>query len=758
MVQLHLLLALPVVVGSPCSPAGLYFVNRDMVGRTDPITLNSTATISSVCPAGAVAGFVANTLKFWKNATVCQYSNGSLWKDDRQTAVVGPGCHAIEWADPPGAAGRFLWCSATATKAECVPLLPPPPPPAPGPTPAPPGPKPPVPPPPPKPPPPPFGPMYDPVPETAVSFSSSDESLANMVAHAATKAALNIKPWAGYNFSVMVEGAQFNGAWLETQPMAGAMYATRDVRVAVDNQLIFFRSQAADGFIPGEVGRRRLGTEVGGNIQGLFFASPAVDVAWYLEQAGPTNQSAAYMDELAKVLQGYDSWLWADRNTSAMCQPHSFGCVGGAGHAPKLGYGRGGTNATACCRGEVAGTPDRGLLWSYGIGDSGEDSSTRFCKVINHTEYSPCVVSYAFPIQSADVTSYSYDCRAALARLARMRGNAAEAASWEAKAAAVAANLKAQLWDEERSMMFARDAADEVIDVMVHDPIRVMWMGAFEQTMADRFIGTHIMNTSEFWTPMPLPSISVSDPRYAALTPNANAWSGRPMGLTLQRAIRAFERYCHHAESVLVGEKLTEAILGFDGCASNASHCHFTLEIDPMTRTPMHAPWSPADGYGPMIMAFLEYTALRIGVVPRPADASMGPLRHEATLLWSAVPNATVTTLASSNYSQVIGVDTFSLVVDGATMKGLKNGGTLFSCGVGVRVVTTYAGVVSGLVGISKAPVTVQLTSSAHGSALVSLTVKPNEEWSLSASAGPHSTQQPTTKLVRAAPFVAPFK
>jgi hypothetical protein len=600
--------------------------------------------------------------------------------------------------------------------------------------------------------------MYDPVPETAVSFVSSFESLANMVAHAAAMASLNIKPWGGYNFSVMVEGAQFHGAWLETQPMAGAMYATRNVRVAVDNQLIFFRAQDADGFIPGQVGRRRLEVEAGGNIQGLFFASPAVDVAWYIQQAGPTNQSVAYMAELTKVLEGYDSWLWSDRNTSAICQPHSFGCVGGAGHAPKLGYGRGGTNATACCRGDVAATPKRGLLWSYGIGDSGEDSSTRFCKVINHTEYSPCVVSYAFPIQSADVTSYSYDCRAALARLARIRGDAQEAALWEAKAAAVAANLKTQLWDENRSMMFARDAADEVIDVMVHDPIRVMWMGAFDQGMADSFIGTHIMNTSEFWTPMPLPSISVSDPRYTALSPNANAWSGRPMGLTLQRAIRAFERYSHHAESVMVGEKLTEAILGFDGCATNASHCHFTLEIDPITRTPMHAPWSPPDGYGPMLMAFLEYTALRIGVVPRPPDASMGPLRKEASLLWSAVPNTTAPTSFTSNYSQVIGADTFSLVVDGGTMKGFKNGEELFSCGVGVRIVTSHSGTVIGLVGIAQAPVKVQLTSLAHGSALVSLTVKPNDEWSLSASAGTQVIPQVTTKLVRSAPFVAPFE
>ena len=150
--------------------------------------------------------------------------------------------------------------------------------------------------------------------------------------------------------------------------------------------------------------------------------------------------------------------------------------------------------------------------------------------------------------------------------------------------------------------------SDEVITTLAHDPIRVMWQGAFDQAMAYLFITTHIMNKSEFWTPgMPLPSIAISDPRYKVLTPNANTWSGRPMGLTIQRAIRAFERYGHHVESVLVGEALTRAILAFDGCATNASHCHFTLELDPLTGVPLHAPWSPADGYGPTIIAFLEY-------------------------------------------------------------------------------------------------------------------------------------------------------
>ena len=165
---------------------------------------------------------------------------------------------------------------------------------------------------------------------------------------------------------------------------------------------------------------------------------------------------------------------------------------------------------------------------------------------------------------------------------------------------------------------------------------------------------------------------------------------------------------------------MSDAILGFDGCAANASLCHFTLEIDPFTSTPMWAPWSPADGYGPMIMALLEHTALRVGVVPRPLDPSMGPLRAEnGTLLWTALLNSTEAAAAgSSNYTQVLGESTYTLLIDGGSkkqMEGWLNGAKVFTCSVGVRVVTALDGRVIGLVGVAQMAVEVTLTAGTGG-------------------------------------------
>ena len=61
---------------------------------------------------------------------------------------------------------------------------------------------------------------------------------------------LNIKPFLNLSsrapyggFPVVEEGAQFHAAWLETQGMGGAMWAPRDVRVALNSSDT--KSQAA---------------------------------------------------------------------------------------------------------------------------------------------------------------------------------------------------------------------------------------------------------------------------------------------------------------------------------------------------------------------------------------------------------------------------------------------------------------------------------------------------------------------------------
>jgi len=162
--------------------------------------------------------------------------------------------------------------------------------------------------------------------------------------------------------------------------------------------------------------------------------------------------------------------------------------------------------------------------------------------------------------------------------------------------------------------MFDRYADNSWVTSLQHNNLRAMWLGLFDQGMADAFVRVNLMNRSRFFTKMPLPSISVSDDHFE--DDSGNNWSGAPEGLTLQRAIRALESYGHHAESVLIGLALTEAcksdrliaslsgpscdlanpdsiaVLRSPGCAANGSRCAFPQQVSPSTGVP-----EPGDGY-----------------------------------------------------------------------------------------------------------------------------------------------------------------
>ena len=189
-----------------------------------------------------------------------------------------------------------------------------------------------------------------------------------------------------------------------------------------------------------------------------------------------------------------------------------------------------------------------------------------------------------------DMAGYSVDMRRTIARISGMQGDAAEESKWLALANKVAAAAKAALWRPELSAMFDKYEDDSWVTSLQHNNLRAMWLGLFDQGMADAFVRVNLMNRSRFFTKMPLPSISVSDDHFE--DDSGNNWSGAPEGLTLQRAIRALESYGHHAESVLIGLALTEALLRSPGCATNSSRCAFPQQVSPSTGVP-----EPGDGY-----------------------------------------------------------------------------------------------------------------------------------------------------------------
>ena len=225
-------------------------------------------------------------------------------------------------------------------------------------------------------------PGYGPLPPTSVRFTTSDAPTAALFAHAETCEASNTLELAP-GFEVLVEGGGYKAVWLETQPMGGATYGVRNLTLALNNQLVFMRTQREDGRLPGMVTRAKgakgaqpsasgivhptysyPGNANRSMLHGFYMAPPAVDAAWLMnrsladESPTPTSSSysslspkavasrtstKAYLVELASVLVKFERWLWAARNST------------------------------------------HGVLWLPGTADTGEDGSDK-CVMDNEME------------------------------------------------------------------------------------------------------------------------------------------------------------------------------------------------------------------------------------------------------------------------------------------------------------------------------------------------------------------------------------
>jgi hypothetical protein len=219
-----------------------------------------------------------------------------------------------------------------------------------------------------------------------------------------------------------------------------------------------------------------------------------------------------------------------------------------------------------------------------------------------------------------------------------------------------------------------------VLPALIHNNLRCLYFGSFDQQMADDFVKHHLMNKKEFWTPMPLPSIAANDALFRNIA--GNNWSGQPQGLTYQRAIGALENYGHFAELTLVGKKLLE---------STKASLRFTQQFDPFTGKPNNS----SDGYGPTMLSVLEYISRLHGV-------------HFSRdkIFWSAV---SANRADSAVYEQQIGDAQFRLQSGAGKMTGFINGKEVFTGSIGVRVVTDTKGKLLEVIGIDEVPHAVTL-------------------------------------------------
>lgn len=453
--------------------------------------------------------------------------------------------------------------------------------------------------------------------QTSVSFWTEDAVWQRVYDAAERYELQNVKDFNGK--PVLIEGGDYIGLWLETQPMGGEMYAKRNLATALNNQRMFMDHMREDGRLPSVIYQQegKLGLMFS-HLQGYCFPWHALNVYYWMGK-----EDKAYLRQLYDVLRRFDEYLWRTRDSDG-----------------------------------------NGCLESFCVYDTGEDNSTRFFDAPNAWgEDTPPVGQGKMPYESMDMMAYSYDGREALADISALLGNGEEA-EWRRKAQEVRKKIRAYLWREEKGACYDRDGNNQFLDTLIHNNLRVMYHGAFDQHMADRFIREHLLNSKEFWTPMPLVSIAADDPLFRST--DYNDWSGQPQGLTYQRAIRALENYGWYSLIPVLGHKLCDAL-----AKNNPSV--FPQQFDPFTATPSLK--GGMVNYGPTILAFLEYTARMYGVTP---------VREE--LRWGTVGGG------ACEYTQTWGDRVYTVKNDGRQASLNINGKEIAVVPAGTRVVTDLQG------------------------------------------------------------------
>jgi hypothetical protein len=478
-----------------------------------------------------------------------------------------------------------------------------------------------------------------------VSFKTSDNLLQKLYDSAVEKAKWNIARFGEYK--VLVEGAGYDNVWLETQPMGGYMYGKRDPEIARNNIEIFIDYQRSDGRFPGMISFQKDSLIAHyGWFQGLFFANPAFET-WFL-----LKKDKEFIDKVYLSLQQFDDYLWKARDS----------------------------NGNGCLE-----------LWC--LGDTGEDESIRMGKIPQFWpfDYPPAwniieaipknkrdqaigrilhdsIQEYLLPVESMDIMSYSYTCRDVLARISKETGNGQEK-YWREKAESVRIALKKHLWDSRDHACYDRDNSNNKIDVLIHNNLRCMYFGSFDQQMADDFIRYHLMNRKAFWTPFPLPSIAANDAMFR--NEAGNNWSGQPEGLTYQRSLSALENYGHYAELTLLGKEFLNNL---------ATYNRFTQQYDPFTGVPNNSP----DGYGPSILSTLEFVTRMFGI-------------HfsENRIYWSCLDLPD-----DFQYSQQYLDSDYHMETRGDHIDCYVNGQKILSFSKGIRVITNLKGQLLEIVGI----------------------------------------------------------
>lgn len=357
--------------------------------------------------------------------------------------------------------------------------------------------------------------------------------------------AANTKNVFGFDSPVLYEGGIYAGIWLECGPIESLTYGRHRPDIARACHDVFFHHQRADGYIPFCVRFDAVWTSQVQCVDAL--AATALGAAQLTQDEG-------FLARAYEACARYDDWLTRNRTTR--------------------------------------GT---GLYEVFCEYDTGHDNTPRFeglPKTCPDNDPALCPRVGKLPYLAPDLSATVYGGRQALATMAELLGNSEQAEIWRGKAEALRQLIFKYCYDPEDDFFYDLDTDNKFVRVRGDIIHRLFAEHVLDQTTFDRIYQRHTRNPDSFWTPYPLPSIAMDEPK-CNKDFSINGWTGPSAALTALRATRWFEHYGKGADFRHLMRQWVDAIARGEG---------FRQQLDPLTGQ-CHV----TEAYSPSMCVFVEF-------------------------------------------------------------------------------------------------------------------------------------------------------
>ncbi len=388
----------------------------------------------------------------------------------------------------------------------------------------------------------------------APQFRTQDVTWQAAYDQALSVLAANVQVLPRYANPVLIEGAAYQGIWLECGPHESLVYRKFRPDIARHSHRCFFALQGADGQFP--CNNKLSGTGFG-QIQMVV---PIAATAWELAQATGDEE---LLSEAYSACAKWDEWLLRYRN--------------------------------------VRGT---GLTEGFCTYDTGQDNSPRWsgipvqCPDHDAKKFPP---GLKLPRLCPDLSATTYGARVALAQMAAALGRSADAARWQQRSEDLRNLILKHLYSADDAAFYDLDAAGEFVRIRCDILSRVCGEHVVDQPTFERLWSRQLHNPHAFWAPLPLPSVAMDDPQFVRPIPR-NSWGGASQALTALRTGRWFDHY---------GKSAAHAQLMHRWCGALQQEQGFKQQADPLTG--LFTAGDPA-GYSPAALMMIDFTWRLAGV------------------------------------------------------------------------------------------------------------------------------------------------